>query len=311
MAGPEGSTKAIAAAFGANTGIALAKFVGFLVTGSSALLAESIHSVADASNQGLLFLGGRRARRAPTTLHPFGYGRERYFWSFVVAIVLFLLGGVFSIYEAFHKIRDPHEITSPVVAFAILGIAMVFEAFALRTAMREARPYLAGRGWIHYIRTSRSPELPVLLLEDSGALLGLVFASGGIALALLTGNPVYDGIGTLAIGILLVAIAAVLALEMKSLLLGESAAPEMAERIERELAQTRGVRSVLHVMTQHMGPDDLLVAAALQLDPGLGGERLTRTLDDAEARIRAAVPIARLIYLEPDLPDEAPPEDAP
>lgn len=304
MAGQE-STKAIAAAFAANTGIAIAKFVGFLVTGSSALLAESVHSVADAGNQGLLFLGGRRARRAPTALHPFGYGRVRYFWSFVVAVVLFSLGGLFSVYEAFHKITDPHEITSPGVAFAILGVALVFEAFALRTAVRHARPELQGRSWMRYIRTSRSPELPVLLLEDSGALIGLTFAAIGIGLALITGNPVFDGLGTLAIGILLLGIAIVLALEMKSLLIGESAAPEVIERIAVELAGSPKVRRVLHIVTQHIGPDDLLVAATLEFDPELSVTEVARVIDECEARVRAAVPIARLIYLEPDLPPEA------
>ena len=198
-------------------GIALAKFVGFLITSSSSLLAESIHSVADASNQGLLVLGGRRARRDPTELHPFGFGRVRYFWAFVVAVVLFALGGVFSAYEGYHKIADPHEITSPEVALGILGLAIVFEAFALRTAVRHARPLRGRRSWVCYIRESRSPDLPVLLLEDSGALLGLIFATSGIVLSLVTGNPIFDGIGTLAIGVLLIGIAAVLAVEMKSL----------------------------------------------------------------------------------------------
>lgn len=306
MAGTEGSSRAIAAAFAANVGIAAAKLVGFFVTGSSAMLAESIHSVADSSNQGLLFLGGRQARRAPTVLHPFGYGRARYFWSFVVAVVLFLLGGLFSIYEGVSKVTDPHEITSPGVALAILAVAIVFESFALRTAMRHARPELRGRSWWRYIRTSRSPELPVLLLEDSGALLGLTFAAGGIVLALVTGNPVFDGLGTLAIGVLLVGIAIVLALEMQSLLLGEAASPETAARIEHELAQSPGVQRVIHVLTQHIGPDDLLVAATLAFDRGLSTEEIARAIDESEARVRSAVPIARLIYLEPELPAEAP-----
>jgi cation diffusion facilitator family transporter len=265
------------------------------------MLAEAIHSVADSSNQALLFLGGRQARRAPTALHPFGYGRARYFWSFVVAVVLFLLGGLFSAYEGFSKIRDPHEITSPGVALGILGLAMVFEAFALRTAVKHARPELHGRSWWRYIRTSRSPELPVLLLEDSGALLGLTFAATGIVLTLVTGNPLFDGLGTLAIGVLLVGIAIVLALEMQSLLLGESADPEMVRTIESELAQGPGVRRVLHLVTQHIGPEDVLVAATLEFDPGLSAEDVARAIDESEARVRAAVSIARLIYLEPEL----------
>src|SRR3954451_1420020 len=233
MAGGEHeSGGAILAAFLANIGIAVTKLVGFLITGSSSLLAESIHSLADSSNQGLLFLGGRQAARAPTQLHQFGYGRVRYFWAFVVAVVLFVLGGLFSVYEGYHKIRDPHEIDSPAVAIAILGIAFVLEASALRTAARHARPDRGSRSWARYVRESRNPELPVLLLEDSGALLGLAFALLGVILALVTGEPVFDGIGTLGIGLLLLCIAFVLATEMRSLLIGESASPALQQRIE-------------------------------------------------------------------------------
>jgi len=296
-----GSGKAIAAAFFANLGIAIAKFAGFLITGSSALLAESVHSVADASNQGLLVLGGRRARRQPTPLHPFGYGRARYFWAFVVAVVLFTLGGVFSLYEGYHKVSDPHELTSPVVAFAILGLAIVFEAFALRTAVKHAQPLREGRSWWRYIRTSRSPELPVLLLEDTGALVGLVFATVGIALALVTGDPVWDGVGTLAIGALLLVIAVVVAIEMKSSLIGEAADAETIERITAELESSPRVRSVIHLITQHLGPDDLLVAAKVDFGPSLTTDLLAQEIDACEARIRAAVPIARVVYIEPDL----------
>ncbi len=299
--GSGGSTRAIAAAFLANVGIAIAKFVGFLVTASSALLAESIHSIADASNQGLLVLGGRRARRDPTPLHPFGYGRVRYFWAFVVAVVLFSLGGLFSIYEGYHKISEPEEITSPVVAFAILALAIVFEAFALRTAVRHAQPERRGRSWPDYIRSSRSPELPVLLLEDSGALIGLLFATAGVALALVTGNPLFDGLGTLAIGVLLVMIAIVLSIEMKSLLIGEAASPEVIERIQGEIEEGADVRRVIGMLTQHLGPDDLLVAAKVEFDPALSMSELVGAIDACEARVRSAVPTARVIYLEPDL----------
>ncbi|MGI8606718.1 MAG: cation diffusion facilitator family transporter [Gaiellaceae bacterium] len=304
--GHGGSTAAIAAAFLANLGIAIAKFVGFVLTGSSALLAESVHSVADASNQGLLVLGGRRARREPTPLHPFGYGRARYFWAFVVAVVLFSLGGLFSIYEGYKKISDPHEITSPAVAFAILAVAIVFEAFALRTAVRHAQPERRGRSWWRYFRTSRSPELPVLLLEDSGALIGLVLAGTGIALALVTGNPLFDGLGTLAIGVLLLVIAIVLAIEMKSLLIGEAASPEMIRSITAEIERGSEVRGVIHMLTQHLGPDELLVAARVEFDPALSVGELTGAIDSCESRVRSAVPIARVIYLEPEVSGPAP-----
>jgi cation diffusion facilitator family transporter len=299
--GHHGSKAAIAAAFLANLGIAMAKFVGFLITGSSSLLAESIHSLADSSNQGLLTLGGRRARQKPTPLHPFGYGRSRYFWAFVVAVVLFSLGGLFSLYEGYHKVADPHEISSPAVAFGIFGAAIVFEAFALRTAARHARPLRRGRSWVGYIRNSRSPELPVLLMEDSAALIGLVLATTGVALSVITGNPLFDGLGTIAIGLLLVTIAIVLAAEMKSLLLGEAAAPEVVRQIEAEIGGSPGVSRLIHVLTQHLGPEELLVAAKLQFDDSLSMAELADAIDACEARLRAAVPTAKFVYLEPDL----------
>jgi cation diffusion facilitator family transporter len=296
------STAAILAAFLANLGIAAAKFVGFLITGSSSLLAESIHSVADSSNQGLLFLGGRQASRAPTELHQFGYGRVRYFWAFVVAVVLFTLGGLFSAYEGYHKIADPHEIDSPAVAIGILSVAFVFEAFALRTAVRHATPSRGKRTWTRYIRESRSPELPVLLLEDSGALFGLLFALLGIILALITGNPVFDGIGTLGIGVLLLCIAVVLAIEMRSLLIGESASPELQSKIEAELERGPRVRRVIHTLTQHIGPEELLVATKVEFDPALTTVQLVEAINACEQRVRAipGAGVAR-IYIEPDI----------
>jgi cation diffusion facilitator family transporter len=293
---------AILAAFLANMGIAVAKFVGFLLTSSSSLLAESIHSVADSSNQGLLFLGGRQATRPPTELHQFGYGRVRYFWGFVVAVVLFTLGGLFSAYEGYHKIADPHDIDSPAVAIGILALALVFEAFALRTAARHAKPQRGERSWPEYIRESRSPELPVLLLEDSGALLGLVFALIGVMLTLVTGNPVFDGIGTLAIGVLLLCIAVVLAIEMRSLLIGESASPDLQRKIEAEFEHGPAVRRVIHMLTQHLGPEELLVAAKVEFDPALTTVQLVEAIDACEQRVRATAgaELAR-IYIEPDI----------
>jgi cation diffusion facilitator family transporter len=295
---------AILAAFLANMGIAATKFVGFVITGSSSLLAESIHSVADSSNQGLLFLGGRQAARAPTELHQFGYGRVRYFWAFVVAVVLFSLGGLFSAYEGYHKIADPHDIDSPAVAVGILALALVFEAFALRTAVRHATPERGRRSWSRYIRESRSPELPVLLLEDSGALLGLVFALVGVLLTLLTGDPVFDGVGTLAIGVLLICIAVVLAVEMRSLLIGESASPELQRKIEAEFERGDGVRRVIHILTQHIGPEELLVAAKVEFDPGLTTVQLVDAINACEERVRATAGVGTVrIYVEPDIGD--------
>jgi cation diffusion facilitator family transporter len=295
------STAALLAAFTANVGIACAKFVGFLITGSSSLLAEAIHSVADAGNQGLLALGGRRARRPPSELHPFGYGRSRYFWAFVVAVVLFSVGGLFAIYEGWHKISDPHEVTSPIVAFAILGVAIGLEAFALRTAVKHARKPKGTKTWIRYIRTSRSPELPVLLLEDLAALIGLIFATVGIGLAVATGDPVWDGVGTLAIGVLLVLVAIVLAIEMHSLLLGEAADPEVLAAIEAALTEGPEVVRLIHVLTQHIGPEELLVAAKLEFRRELTVAQLSRAIDAVEGRVRAAVPFQARVYLEPAL----------
>src|SRR3954451_11707477 len=293
---------AIAAAFAANLGIAVTKFAGFVITGSSSLLAESIHSVADSSNQGLLFLGGRQAQAPPDELHQFGHGRVRYFWSFVVAVVLFSLGGLFSVYEGYHKIHDPHELDSPAVAIGILLVAFALEAFALRTAIGHARPERGARTWTRYIRESRSPELPVLLLEDSGALIGLACAISGIVLALVTGNPVFDGIGTLAIGVLLVCIAAVLATEMKSLLIGEAASPDMQRTIEQEIARGSGVRRVIHVLTQHLGSDEVLVVAKVEFDPTLSAGEVVEAINASEVRVRSAVKAARLrVYIEPDV----------
>src|SRR3954447_6759543 len=296
------STGAILAAFLANIGIAATKFVGFLITGSSSLLAESIHSVADSSNQGLLFLGGRQAARPADELHQFGHGRVRFFWAFVVSVVLFSLGGLFSVYEGYHKIHDPHELDSPAVAVVILLVAMVLESFALRTAIGHARPSRGNRSWTRYIRESRSPELPVLLMEDTGALLGLVFALLGVLLAVITGEPVFDGIGTLMIGLVLLCIAVVLAIEMRSLLIGESADPELQRRIEAEFAGAPGVRRVIHVLTQHIGPEELLIAAKVELDPGLTTAELVEAIDGCERRVLHATGVtAARIYVEPDV----------
>jgi len=301
VSGPGHGKKAIFAAFCANLGIAVAKFVGFGITGSSSLLAEAVHSLADTGNQGLLLLGDRRAARAPDAAHPFGHGRERYFWAFVVALVLFLGGAVFALYEGVSKIRHPHEMESVPVAVGILVVAIALEGSSLVTAIREAGKLRKGRSMTRFIREARAPELPVVLLEDFGALLGLVIALSGIVAGRVTGDPIYDGIATLAIGVLLAAIAVVLAAEMKSLLLGEAALAEDEAVIRRALEDAPQVVGVIHLRTQHLGPDDLLVATKLAFDPALNLPELAVAIDAAEARVRAEVPAARLIYVEPDL----------
>jgi cation diffusion facilitator family transporter len=295
-----GGTRAIIAALLANAGIATAKFIGWLITGSSSMLAEAVHSVADTSNQGLLLLGGRQAKRRATTEHPFGYGRDRYFYSFVVALLLFTLGSVFALYEGIHKLESHEPLTSPLVAVGILVVAIGLESYSFRTAIKESRPLKGSGTWWQFIRQSKVPELPVVLLEDFGALIGLVLALLGVGLTVLTGDSIYDAFGTIAIGLLLGVIAVILIIEMKSLLIGEGATGPVLSRITEGLTGG-GVARVLHVRTQYIGPEELLVAAKIALTPGLPVEDVAREIDAAEARVREAVPDARLIYLEPDL----------
>ncbi|MGH3772428.1 MAG: cation diffusion facilitator family transporter [Pseudonocardiaceae bacterium] len=293
-------TTAIIAALLANAGIAVAKFVGYLVTGSSSLLAEAVHSVADTANEGLLLIGRRSARRAATPQHPFGHGRDRYFYSFVVALLLFSLGAVFALYEGAHKLYSHETISSPLVAMGILVVAIVLESLSFRTAIRESRPLKGDGSWWRFIKRSTAPELPVVLLEDAGALLGLLLAFGGVGLSVLTGDPVWDGIGTLGIGVLLGAIAIILIVETKSLLIGEGANPDELRAICAAMVG-RGVDRVIHLKTQYLGPDELLVAAKIAVPATLSTAEVARVIDEAEARIRGAVPAARVIYLEPDL----------
>ncbi|MFG1703550.1 cation diffusion facilitator family transporter [Nonomuraea sp. M3C6] len=296
-----GGTKAIIAALTANLAIAVAKFVAATFTGSSSMLAEGIHSVADSGNQVLLLVGGKRAARASTKEHPFGYGRERYFYAFVVAVVLFTIGAAFSIYEGVHKLSDPHPVESPIWAFAVLIFAIIAEGFSFRTAIRESNAVRGNQSWVSFIRRSKSPELPVILLEDLGALFGLIFALFGVTMAVITGDGVWDGIGTLMIGVLLAVIAIVLAMETKSLLVGEGATSEMEERIRVALESAPEVARIIHMRTLHLGPEELLVGAKIAVSHDDSAGEVARGIDEAERRIREAVPIARVIYLEPDL----------
>jgi cation diffusion facilitator family transporter len=303
----DGSRKAIVAALLANLGIAIAKFVGFVITSSAGLLAEATHSLADTGNQALLLLGGKRARRAADAEHPFGYGRERYFWAFVVALVLFSMGGLFALYEGISKLRDPHEVENLPVAIGILLFAIVLESISLRTAYREAKhrkPVVVS--WWRWIRTAKEPELPVVLLEDIGAEIGLVFALTGVLLAHYTDEPRWDALGSVAIGILLVLIAILLAAEMKGLLIGESASAQDAARIKSTLEGAPSVRRLIHLKTQHLGPDELLVGAKLEFASDLSVEELSEAINGAETALREAVPIARVVYLEPDVYHPAP-----
>ena len=305
MAGSEAGTKATIAALFANAGIAVSKFVAFFFTGSASLLAESIHSVADTSNQALLLFGMRRARRKPTPAHPFGYGRERYFWAFIVAVVLFTLGGVFSIVEGLEKFRHPHEIESFGWAFGVLSVAIVLESFSMRTAVHEANtvrktPDGQTVSWWSFIRHSKIPELPVVLLEDLGALVGLFFALGGVTLTAVTGEPRWDAVGSLAIGVLLGVIAVTLAIELRSLLIGESASQRDLELIHQTANEDDDVEAVLHARTQHIGPDELLVGLKVKLRAGMSLDDAVDAINRVEVRVRERVPAARVLYIEPD-----------
>jgi cation diffusion facilitator family transporter len=301
----EGGTKAIVAALLANTGIAITKFIAFVLTGSSAMLAESVHSVADSGNQGLLLLGGKRSRRDATPEHPFGYGRERYVYAFIVSIVLFSVGGLFALYEAWHKFQHPEPITEwqwvPVV---VLVIAIGLESFSFRTAIIESNRVRGKSSWKDFIRTAKAPELPVILLEDFAALLGLVFALFAVSMTLATGNGLWDAAGTALIGTLLVLVAVVLGIEMKSLLLGEAAGVAQVQAIEAALRgdADSDIDRVIHLRTLHLGPEELLVGAKLAVGRGDSGRQIAAALDAAEQRAREAAPGLRLvIYLEPDI----------
>ena len=303
-----GGGKAIIAALLANLGIAVAKFVGFLLSGSSSMLAESVHSLADTGNQGLLLLGGRKSRKLADASHPFGYGRERYVYAFVVSIILFSIGGVFSLYEGIDKLQHPHELENPIIPLAILLVAIVLESFSLRTAVRESNHVRGKESWISFIRHSKAPELPVVLLEDCAALLGLVFAFTGVGLTVLTHDAAWDAIGTLAIGVLLVLVAIILGIETKSLLVGEGANTGDAVRIRDAINAHPEVEALIHMKTLYLGPDELLVAAKLAFAKSKKLSDVAASINTVEAAIRAAVPAARVIYLEPDV--YAPPSAA-
>lgn len=296
-----GGNRAIIAALLANAGIAVTKFIAFVFSGSSSMLAESVHSLADTGNQGLLLLGGRKAKREADEAHPFGYGRERYVYAFVVSIILFSIGGVFSIYEGVDKLQHPHELEVPWLPILVLSVAIVLESFSLRTAIKESNHVRGTQSWVQFIRRAKSPELPVVLLEDVAALTGLVFAFAGVGLTIITGNTTWDAIGTLAIGLLLVLVAIILGIETKSLLVGEGATPEDTTRIRDAINSSPDVESLIHFKTLYLGPDELLVAAKVAY---AGTSRLSdvaAATNELESRIRDAVPAARVIYIEPDV----------
>ncbi|HEY3834444.1 MAG TPA: cation diffusion facilitator family transporter [Acidimicrobiia bacterium] len=297
----EGSRRAIVAALLANIGIALAKLLAFAVTGASSMLAEAIHSIADTGNQGLLMFGSHRSKKPADERHPFGHGTARYLWAFIVALVLFSVGGLFAVFEGIEKLLHPHTLDSPGWAIGVLLVAAVLEGLSLRTARREARPFLHGQSMLSFIRHTKNPELPVVLLEDSGALIGLFFALVGVVLAAVTGNGRYDAVGSLAIGVLLVVIASLLATEMSSLIVGESASPSEVAAIEDAIRRGPNVTRLIHMRTLHLGPEDVLVAAKVEFDAALTVPALADAIDGTEVEIRRALPQARLVFIEPDV----------
>ena len=297
----EGSMRAILAALIANIGIAITKFVAAAISGSASMFAEGIHSVADSGNQVLLIIGGKRSRREATAAHPFGYGRSRYIYAFMVSIVLFSIGGMFSLMEGIQKLHEPHELENAWLPLTVLGVSIVLESFSLRTALREAKHVRGKASLIQFIRHAKSPELPVVMLEDIAALTGLVLAFGGVGLTVLTHDAIWDAIGTLAIGVLLVLVAIVLGIETSSLLVGEGATADDTSRIRTSLESSRGVRGVIHMKTLYLGPDELMLAAKIAVTPESTGKQIAEIIDEAESNVRKVVPVTRVIYLEPDI----------
>lgn len=296
-----GGNKAIVAAFAANSGIAITKFIAWAFSGSSSMLAEAVHSVADAGNQLLLLLGGRKAKKQATSEHPFGYGRERYVYAFVVSIILFSIGGVFSLYEGIDKLQNPHELEVPWLPIVVLVIAIVLESFSLRTAIRESNQVRGDQTWVQFVRRAKAPELPVVLLEDVAALTGLVFAFLGVGLTIISDNPLWDAIGTIAIGVLLVLVAIILGVETKSLLVGEGASEHDIKQIEAAILDGPETKRIIHLKTLYLGPDEMLVGAKVAFDGHSRFGEIAIAINAVETRIREAVPVARVIYLEPDL----------
>ena len=296
----EGGTKAVIAALLANSGIAISKFIAFAITGSTSMLSEAIHSVADSLNQVLLLVGGKRSKRVADDKYQFGYGRVRYVYGFMVAIVLFMVGGIYSLYEGWHKFSHPEPVTDYWVAIGVLSIAILLETFSFRTAIIETNKVRGKRSFAKFVKDARQPELPVILLEDFGALIGLVFALVGVSAAVITGDGRWDGMGAMAIGSLLIVIAIILVREMSAMLVGEGALPEEYDAVHAALSSAPLVERVIHLRTLHVGPDALLVGAKIAITHSQTAEDIARGIDEAERLLRIAVPSAQYVFLEPD-----------
>ena len=297
----EGGTKAVVAALLANSGIAVSKFVAFAATGSTSMLSEAIHSVADALNQVLLLIGGKRSKRIADEKYQFGYGRVRYVYGFMVAIVLFMVGGIYSLYEGWHKWNHPEPVDNHWIAIGVLSIAIILESLSFRTAILETNKVRGKRSFAKFVRDARQPELPVILLEDFGALLGLVFALFGVSFAVITGDGRWDGMGAMAIGTLLIIIAIILIREMSAMLVGEGALPEEYDAVKAALESAPLVERVINLRTLHVGPDALLVGAKIAIRRCDTAQDIAQGIDEAERLLRLAVPSAQYVFLEPDL----------
>lgn len=302
MAGHESSVKAIFYAFLANLGIALAKGGAAFYTGSGSMLAEAVHSLADCTNQLLLFLGINRSKRPPTDEHPLGFGKAIYFWSFIVAVLLFSMGGLFSIYEGIHKISQPEGLNRPWIAVIVLFISIFLEGGSLFGALREIKKIRGSLSIWQWLRRTRRAELIVVFGEDVGALIGLSVALAFIALSIITGNPFFDALGSIAIGAILIVISFFLITRMKSLLIGRAADPDLRELIGREIAQDANITGVFHVITMQFGPQVMLVAK-IKLKSGLEIDQACGIINRMEERIHAAHPEVVWSFIEPDVRD--------
>lgn len=302
MSHQDASLRAILYALIANLGIALAKTWAAAFTGSGSMLAEAIHSYADAGNQVLLFIGLKQSQRAPDAEHPLGYGKLSYFWSFVVALLLFSLGGLFSIYEGFHKLQQPEPLNQVWVAMAVLGVAIVLESFSLAGALREIRRLRGTRPLLRWLRETRNAELVVVLGEDVAALVGLVLAFNFLGLTLATGNPVFDAAGSICIGVVLVLVSLFVAGRIRGLIVGRSAEPELQALIERIIAADPAIESVLNTITVQVGPR-VMLAAKIRMRPGQPIEEAVRRINELERRLKAESPQIGWCFVEPDCSD--------
>jgi len=299
MSAQPSSLRAVLYALAANFGIFVAKGVAATITGSTSMMAEAIHSLADCGNQGLLLRGMQESKRAPTREHPFGYGQVVYFWAFLVSVMLFTVGGAFSIYEGLHKLGHPEPLAWPGIAVAVLALSIVLEAFSLLGCVREIRKVSGGRSLWRFFRESRNTELIVVLGEDIAALIGLALALAAVLLAMVTGNPAFDALGSIGVGVLLIVVAVLLAVEIKALITGQSAGPEVEEAVRRFLLARPEVSEVLSLMTLQMGAS-IMVATKARMAPAADALALVEAINQVEADLRTGFPQVRWMFFEPD-----------